>query len=91
MDQSSLARRYTVVRVWENLRAPVMLNDMGRIVTLERRIQELCHAALAADDAAALQPIMDELKSSLREHHEELQLMVAEYPFLLDDLGKPAA
>jgi len=68
-----------------------MIDDMGRIVTLERRIQELCIEAVAAKDADELQPIMDELKSSLHEHNEELELMVGEYPFLLDDLSKPAA
>jgi len=91
MDPSSLGWRYTVVRVWENTRGPVIINDMGRIVTLERRIQELCMAAVAAKDADTLRPIMNELKSSLHEHNEELQIMVAEYPFLIDDLRKPAA
>jgi hypothetical protein len=34
---------------------------------------------------------MNELKNLLHEQNEELKLMVAEYPFLLDDLSKPAA
>lgn len=88
---SSLGGQYTVNPVWERTRSSVMIDDMGRIVTLERRIQELCIEAVAAKDADELQPIMDELKSSLHEHNEELELMVGEYPFLLDDLSKPAA
>jgi hypothetical protein len=91
MTNSFLDWRYTVDRVWETSRPRVMIHDMGRVATLERRIQELCIEAVAAKDAEALQPIMDELKSSLQEHNEELKLMVAEYPFLLDDLSKPAA
>jgi hypothetical protein len=90
-SNSFLGWRYTVSRVWESSSPRVIINDMRRVVTLERRIQELCIQAVTATDADALVPIMDELKSSLQEHNEELKLMVAEYPFLLDDLSKPAA
>jgi hypothetical protein len=86
-----LGSRYTVIRVWETSRPSVIIHDMGRVVTLERRIQELCIEAVAAKDADVLRSIMKERKSSLHEHNEELKLMVGEYPFLLDDLGKPAA
>jgi hypothetical protein len=68
-----------------------MIHDMGRAVTLERRIQELSAEAVAAKDASALQPIMNELRNLLQEHNQDLKRMVAEYPFLLEDLGKPAA
>jgi len=68
-----------------------MIDDMGRDVTLERRIQELCTEAVAAEDAEALRPTMDELRNLLQKHNEDLKLMVADYTFLLDDLGKPAA
>jgi hypothetical protein len=60
-------------------------------VTLETRIRELCAQALATQDADALRPIMDELRGALHEHNQELKRAVAEYPFLLDDLTKPAA
>ena len=68
-----------------------MIHDMGHVVTLERRIRELCAQAVAVEDPEALRPIMNELKNSLHEQNQELKLMVGEYPFLLDDLGKPAA
>ena len=60
-------------------------------MSLDRRIRDLCSQAVAAKDADALRPIMDELRDALREHNEDLQRILAEYPFLLDDIGKPAA
>jgi hypothetical protein len=86
-----LTLQSTVVGVWGNRGVHVIIHDMGRVVTLERRIKELCNAAVATKDEDALGAIMDELQSSLQEHNEALRLMVAEYPYLLDDLGKPAA
>ena len=68
-----------------------MIDVMGRVVTLERRIRQLCTQALATQEPEALHCIMNELKNLLHEQNEELQLMVAEYPFSLDDLHKPAA
>jgi len=66
-------------------------DGMGRDVTLERRIQELCAEAVTAENADALTPTMNELRNLLQEHNEELELMLVDYPFLLDDLGKRAA
>ena len=60
-------------------------------MSLDRRIRDLCTQAVAAKDADALRPIMDELRDALREHNEDLQRILAEYPFLLDDIVKPAA
>ena len=60
-------------------------------MSLGRRIRDLCSQAVAAKDAEALRPIMDELRDALREHNEDLQRILAEYPFLLDDIVKPAA
>jgi hypothetical protein len=60
-------------------------------VSLNRRIRDLCSRAVAAKDADALRPIMDELRDALREHNEDLKRILAEYPFLLDDIVKPAA
>jgi hypothetical protein len=60
-------------------------------MSLSRRIRDLCTQAVAAKDADALRPIMDELRDALREHNEDLQRILAEYPFLLDDIVKPAA
>lgn len=57
-------------------------------VTLERRIRELSAKAVAARDADALRP---KLREALRERNEDLQRILAEYPFLLDDIVKPAA
>jgi hypothetical protein len=67
-----------------------MIRDMGRVVTLDRRIRQLCDQAVATQEPDALRSIMSELKNLLREQNEELKLMLAEYPFLLDDLNKPA-
>ncbi len=60
-------------------------------MSLGRRIRDLCSRAVAAKDADALRPIMDELRDALREHNEDLERILAEYPFLLDDIVKPAA
>ena len=64
---------------------------MGRDVTLERRIQELCAEAVTAENPDALMPTINELRNLLQEHNDELKLMLSDYPFLLDDLGKRAA
>jgi hypothetical protein len=64
---------------------------MGRVVTLETRIRQLSKQAVAAKEPDAVRAIMKELKKLLREQNGELKRMVAEYPFLLDDLSKPAA
>ncbi len=58
---------------------------------LERRIRELCALAVTTQDAATLRCIMQELRDALHEHNEDLKRIVAEYPFLLDDLSRPAA
>jgi hypothetical protein len=64
----------------------------GRVVvTLDRRIRELCAKAVATKDVKELRPIMSELRDALHEHSEDLKLIVGEYPFLLTDLVKPAA
>jgi hypothetical protein len=68
-----------------------MINDMGRVVTLETRIRQLSTQAVSAKEPETVRMIMKELKKLLREQNEELKRMVAEYPFLLDDLSKPAA
>jgi len=61
------------------------------VVTLDRRIRELCAEAIAMKDADALRPIMHELRDALHQHNDELKHIIAEYPFLLADLVKPAA
>ena len=61
------------------------------MVTLDRRIRELCAEAVATRDPNKLWPIMCELKDALRQHNDDLKLIIAEYPFLLADLVKPAA
>jgi hypothetical protein len=63
----------------------------GGVVSLDRRIRELCAQAVAEKDEAVLRSIMAELRAALREHNEDLKLIVADYPFLLADLVKPAA
>jgi hypothetical protein len=60
-------------------------------MSLDRRIRELCAQAVAAKDPDAVRAIMAELRDALREQNEDLQRILAEYPFLLDDIGKPAA
>jgi hypothetical protein len=65
--------------------------DMGRVAILDRRIRELCDQAVATQDADKLWPIICELRDALREHNDELKLIIAEYPFLLADLVKRAA
>jgi hypothetical protein len=69
----------------------VMIRDIGVCVTLETRISELCAQAVAIQDTDALRPIMEELRNALHEHNEDLKRAIGEYPFLLDDLTKPAA
>jgi len=68
-----------------------MIGDTGICVTLEKRIRELCALAVAAQDGDTLRAIMKELRDALREHNENLQRTLPEYPFLLDDISKPAA
>ena len=53
-------------------------------VTLEHRIRELCAQAVAAQESAELQPILAELRHALREHLEQLRIMVADYTFSCD-------
>ena len=60
-------------------------------MSLDRRIRELCSQAVAAKDPDAVRAIMAELRDALREQNEDLQRILAEYPFLLDDIRKPAA
>src|ERR1700687_1080493 len=52
------------------------------VVTLDRRIRELCAEAVAMKDADALRPIMHELRDALHQHNDELKHIIAEYPFL---------
>jgi hypothetical protein len=63
----------------------------GSVVSLDKRIRVLCAHAVVEKDEAALRAIMAELRAALREHNEDLKLIVADYPFLLADLAKPAA
>jgi hypothetical protein len=67
-----------------------MIDDMGRVITLETRIRQLSSQAIAAEEPDALRPIMNELNALLHEQNDELKRIVGEYPFLLDDLSKPA-
>jgi hypothetical protein len=68
-----------------------MMRDKGRVVvTLDRRIRELCDQAVATQGADELRAILSELRDALHEHNDDLKLIVAEYPFLLSDLVKPA-
>jgi hypothetical protein len=60
------------------------------MVTLGRRIHELCIQAINAKDANGLRPIISELRDALHEHNDDLRLILAEYPFLLADLAKLA-
>jgi hypothetical protein len=60
-------------------------------MNLDGRIRELCTQAVAAKDADALRPIMAELRDALREHNEDLLRILADYPYLLDDIVKAAA
>lgn len=60
------------------------------MVTLDRRIHELCIQAINAKDANDLRPIICELRDALHEHNDDLRLILAEYPFLLADLAKLA-
>jgi hypothetical protein len=58
---------------------------------LERRIRELCALAVTTQDAGTLRCIMQELRDALHEHNENIKRALTEYPFLLDDLTRPAA
>jgi hypothetical protein len=60
------------------------------MVTLGRRIHELCIQAINAKDANDLRPIISELRDTLHEHNDDLRLILAQYPFLLADLAKLA-
>jgi hypothetical protein len=60
------------------------------VVTLDRRIRELCAQAVASQNLDEVRPILSELRNALHEHNDELKLIIAEYPFLLADLAKPA-
>ena len=64
---------------------------VNRDVTLQRRVRELCAQAVTAGNECELQPILSELRDALREHSARLRAMIAEYPFLPDDIKKPAA
>jgi hypothetical protein len=79
-----------VLRVSHTVNPREMIRDRG-VFVLERRIRELCAQAVASQDADALRPIKEELRDALHTHNEDLKRAVAEYPFLLDDLTKPAA
>ena len=63
---------------------------MAYDVTLQRRIRELCAQAIAARDSEKCQPILSELQQLLRQHMEQLQSMVTEYPFSPVDIAKAA-
>jgi len=56
----------------------------------DTRIRELCAQAVASQDPDQVRRILSELREALREHiNDQLRLILAEYPFLLDDLVKP--
>jgi hypothetical protein len=57
-------------------------------VTLERRIRELCAQAVVAQDGDEVQSILSELRQALRQHVEQIQSIVAEYPFAPVDVEK---
>ena len=63
---------------------------MAYDVTLQRRIRELCAQAIAAQDSEECQPILSELRQLLRQHMDQLQSMVIEYPFSPTDIAKLA-
>jgi hypothetical protein len=81
----------TVLRVFHTFQPCEMIPRIGACFMLERRIRELCAQAVTTQDADTLRCIMEELRDALHEHNEELKRALAEYPFLLDDLSKPAA
>jgi hypothetical protein len=60
-------------------------------VTLPRRIRELCAQAIAAPDSEEFQPVLSELRQALRQHVEQIQNMVIEYPFSLADVDNVAS
>jgi hypothetical protein len=59
-------------------------------VTLQRRIRELCAQAVAVRDSEECQPILAELQQLLRQHIQQLQSMVIEYPFSPTDVSEIA-
>lgn len=59
-------------------------------VTLQRRIRELCAQAIAVRDSEECQPILAELQQLLRQHMQQLQSMVIEYPFSPTDVSQDA-
>ena len=64
---------------------------MAYDVTLQRRIRELCAQAVAAQDPEQVQSILCELRQALRQHVEQLQTMVIEYPFSPADVDNVAS
>jgi hypothetical protein len=60
-------------------------------VTLQRRIRELCAQAVAAQDPGQVQSLLSELRQALRQHVEQLQSMVIEYPFSAADVDNVAS
>ena len=64
---------------------------MAYDVTLPRRIRELCAQAIAAPDSEEFQPVLSELRQALRQHVEQIQNMVIEYPFSPADVDNVAS
>ena len=64
---------------------------MAYDVTLARRIRELCAQAIAARDSEEFRPVLSELRQALRQHVEQLQTMVIEYPFSAADVDNVAS
>ena len=64
---------------------------MAYDVTLARRIRELCAQAVAVQDPEQIQSILSELRQALRQHVEQLQTMVIEYPFSPADVDDVAS
>lgn len=64
---------------------------MAYDVTLARRIRELCAQAIAARDSEEFRPVLSELRQALRQHVEQLQTMVIEYPFSPADIDNVAS
>jgi hypothetical protein len=60
-------------------------------VIRDARIRELCGQAVASQEPDEVRRILSELRDALHDHNDELKLIIAEYPFLLADLVKPAA
>jgi hypothetical protein len=53
--------------------------------------QILLELRQAVHEHDEVQQILSQLKQALRVHNDELKLLLADYPFLLADLVKPAA